>query len=72
MPTYTYRCPVCKHTVNQVHKITEDPEVKCLSCYYDLDRDFDTPVMERVISGIRDRFLLKGKGWDSRPDHNCH
>lgn len=65
MPTYTYRCPVCKHVRDVVHKITEDPAVHCGECE-------DTPVMERVISGIRDRFLLKGKGWDSRPDFNCH
>ena len=70
MPTYTYRCPECKHTLTKVHKITEDPMVPCPEC--DTEECEDTPAMDRVVSGIRDRFLLKGKGWDSRPDHNCH
>lgn len=69
MPTYTYRCPKCKDTKEVIHKITEDPLVTCHEC---LELNHFPERMERVISGIRGRFLLKGKGWDSRPDHNCH
>ena len=32
MPTYTYECQKCKHTMDVFHAMTENPRVKCSVC----------------------------------------
>lgn len=65
MPTYTYRCDLCGTESKTKHKMKEDPDYYCHSCP-------SLPQLRRVIESPRDKVLLKGKGWDSRPDFNCH
>lgn len=51
MPTYDYACHDCKIKKEEIHKITEIPDIKCPECGKD---------MERVFAINRTGFILKG------------
>jgi putative FmdB family regulatory protein len=50
---YDYECTDCGHIQEEVHKVTENPEIKCERCKMP---------MKRVITGGTG-FALKGDGW---------
>ena len=53
MPTYDYECQNCKHKLEAIQKISEEPLKKCPEC--------KKSKLQRVISG--NGFVLKGRGW---------
>lgn len=53
MPIYEYACKNCKHTLDALQKMNEDPLVFCPSC--------GEAGLKRLISAPR--FRLKGEGW---------
>ena len=50
MPTYTYKCSICKQTQDKLHSMNETPEYTCCD-----------KKMYKVISDVS--FTLKGGGW---------
>lgn len=63
MPLYTYKCPKCDITQDQLHGMNEVPEVKCkLGC-----KDV---LCEKLIIGPR-QFNLKGQGFE-KPGKTSH
>ncbi len=53
MPLYTYACPKCSHTEDDVeHKINEKPAVVCEQC---------NALMQRQVCPTA--FHLRGSGW---------
>ncbi|QDP52428.1 MAG: hypothetical protein Unbinned96contig1001_45 [Prokaryotic dsDNA virus sp.] len=52
MPTYTYNCKSCEKDTEVVHKMMEDPIIKCTVC---------NKVAQKVIRSSN--FHLKGSGW---------
>ena len=53
MPTYDYECDSCKHSVEQVHRINENPpKTECPCCGGKLTKLISAPT-----------FVLKGEGW---------
>lgn len=53
MPIYEYACKSCKHTLDALQKMSDDPLLECPEC--------GKPELKRLISAPR--FRLKGKGW---------
>ncbi|CAM4442071.1 MAG: hypothetical protein LEGION0398_MBIBDBAK_00596 [Legionellaceae bacterium] len=53
MPIYEYECSDCKHHLEVIQKLSDQPLVECPSCYKD--------TLNRLISATR--FELKGTGW---------
>jgi putative FmdB family regulatory protein len=53
MPIYEYACKSCKHTLDALQKMSDDPLVECPEC--------GKPELRRLISAPR--FRLKGAGW---------
>lgn len=43
-PIYTYRCPKCKTTKEEMHGVNEEPDVYCMDC------DDKWTLMERILS----------------------
>ena len=54
MPTYEYLCKNCKHELETVQSIKDDPIKTCPNCEKDC--------LERLVSGGTS-FSLKGGGW---------
>jgi len=55
MPNYDYICPNCNFTINMFHKMSEKPEVCCLSCTSKKE------MVKKIGPGIS--FQLKGSGF---------
>jgi len=53
MPTYSYLCEACKHTLEASQKISEEPLKKCPKC--------GKSKLKRQISSVR--VIFKGTGW---------
>jgi len=53
MPIYEYACKSCRHTLDVLQKMSDDPLVYCPEC--------GKPELKRLISAPR--FRLKGEGW---------
>jgi len=53
MPIYEYECVKCKRVLEIMHKMTDNPKIKCPRCLV---------VMKRLISKIGG-FILKGSGF---------
>ena len=53
MPIYEYACRKCKHTLDVLQKMSDEPLVECPAC--------GKPALRRLISAPR--FRLKGAGW---------
>jgi putative FmdB family regulatory protein len=53
MPIYEYACKSCKHTLDALQKMSDDPLLDCPEC--------GKPELKRLISAPR--FRLKGQGW---------
>ena len=53
MPIYGYICRNCKHTLDALQKMSDDPLVDCPDC--------GEPQLKRQLSAPR--FRLKGQGW---------
>lgn len=56
MPTYTYRCKICKNEQDEVCGINETPIIKCSKCSAECERIF-TPTK---------LFILRGSGYPSQ------
>ncbi len=56
MPTYEYKCKVCGNIQEEIHNISELPQVKCLVCNGECEKIFAT----------RGNFVLKGCDWPSQ------
>jgi len=54
MPTYEYKCKQCKHTMEEVQSMKDDPLVMCPVCH--------TPNLVRLI-GNGSGLIFKGKGF---------
>jgi putative FmdB family regulatory protein len=54
MPTYEYKCKQCKHTMEEVQSMKDDPLVECPVCH--------TPNLVRLI-GNGSGLIFKGKGF---------
>jgi putative FmdB family regulatory protein len=54
MPTYEYKCRVCRHELEAEQAITDEPLRECPKCL--------VCALERLISGGAG-FVLKGDGW---------
>jgi putative FmdB family regulatory protein len=52
MPTYVYKCKKCENVWEEVHSITDDPEIQCASC--------DEPAHRVPQKAL---FTLKGNCW---------
>ncbi|MFT5502202.1 MAG: putative FmdB family regulatory protein [Woeseiaceae bacterium] len=53
MPIYEYACKHCKHTLDALQKMSDDPLVDCPEC--------GEPALKKLLSAPR--FRLKGAGW---------
>jgi putative FmdB family regulatory protein len=53
MPIYEYACQNCKHTLDALQKMSDDPLVDCPEC--------GKAALKRLVSAPR--FRLKGGGW---------
>jgi len=53
MPTYEYECERCKHTLEAVQGIKDEPLTECPRC--------GRVTLKRLIS--KTSFVLKGTGW---------
>lgn len=53
MPTYTYQCRECGHTIDLFHNITAKPRVKCPKCQSKCTRLF----------GCGSGIIFKGSGF---------
>ena len=53
MPIYEYECVKCKRVLEIMHKMTDNPKIKCTRCL---------AVMKRLISKIGG-FTFKGSGF---------
>lgn len=53
MPIYEYSCPVCSHSFEVMHKISDPAPESCPHC--------GASSLERVVSAPH--FRLKGGGW---------
>lgn len=53
MPIYEYQCSSCKHKMEALQKMSDDPLTSCPSC--------DKPDLVKLISAAS--FRLKGSGW---------
>ena len=53
MPIYEYACQNCKHTLDALQKMSDDPLVECPEC--------GKAALKRLVSAPR--FRLKGGGW---------
>lgn len=53
MPIYEYACKHCKHTLDALQKMSDDPLVDCPEC--------GEAALKKLLSAPR--FRLKGKGW---------
>jgi len=53
VPIYEYACKSCKHTLDALQKMNDDPLVDCPEC--------GEASLKRLISAPR--FRLKGEGW---------
>ena len=54
MPTYTYECPKCQHTLDLFHAMTKSPRVKCPACGH--------AQMKRLL-GSGAGIIFKGSGF---------
>lgn len=56
MPTYTYTCDLCKHTIEYQHAIDLNPDLECPRCpaYTKMRRIPSVPAV-----------TFKGNGWGS-------
>lgn len=55
MPTYNFKCELCKATVSVTNPINEEVKTpKCLSCLIEMARVFSEPAVS-----------FKGSGWGS-------
>lgn len=50
MPTYDYKCPFCGKVEEHIHKIKEDPVIRCVEC---------GGLMKRTISSNVTGFIMK-------------
>lgn len=53
MPIYEYECKKCKHTLEVIQKMDEDPLTKCPEC--------NKKGLKKLVSA--GGFRLKGTGW---------
>jgi putative FmdB family regulatory protein len=53
MPTYSYQCEECGHSLEAVQRMSDDPLTDCPAC--------KTPRLVRRIQAVG--FALKGTGW---------
>ena len=53
MPIYEYTCGECRHTLDALQKMSDDPLVDCPAC--------GKPALRKKVSAPR--FRLKGAGW---------
>ena len=53
MPTYSYQCEGCGHSLEAVQRMSDDPLTDCPAC--------NTPQLVRRIQAVG--FALKGTGW---------
>ena len=53
MPIYEYACKNCRHTLDALQKMSDDPLLDCPEC--------GESQLKRLVSAPR--FRLKGKGW---------
>ena len=53
MPIYEYECQSCKHVLDAVQKMSDEPLTHCPSC--------GEPELRKLLSAPR--FRLKGSGW---------
>ena len=53
MPIYEYACKHCKHKLDALQKMSDDPLVDCPEC--------GEPALKKLLSAPR--FRLKGAGW---------
>lgn len=53
MPIYEYACKSCKHTLDALQKMNDEPLLDCPEC--------GAAALKRLISAPR--FRLKGQGW---------
>lgn len=53
MPTYEYRCPVCKHDFEKFQRMSDEPRAECPACGADAER--------RLSAGAG--LIFKGSGF---------
>ena len=53
MPIYEYQCQACKHQLERLQKISDDPLVVCPAC--------NESALKKLVSAAA--FRLKGGGW---------
>ena len=54
---YDYYCPECGHVQEEIHGMTETPDIKCFEC---------SSAMKILVTGGCATHL-KGSGWVSKP-----